>query len=248
MRVMKLFFVGAVFLTPLTAFAQETGATETAADAGGDSEARMRFELGRRYYERGRFADAAAEFESAIALVPLPALYFNLFLAYRDGGDERAAPTLRLYIGTLQPGERRTQLEARLRVMESGEAADRSSNEPSAAAAPGTSEPSIAPWVVVGAGGLLAIGAVATGFLAMGERAALEDLCGADPCPDGYEEVQSRGEGFAIATDVFWITGAAAIAAGVVWAIAESAGDDSAPRAGLACDGNGCFATVQGEL
>jgi hypothetical protein len=46
-------------------------------------------------------------------------LLYNLFLAYRDAGDDaHAAETLRAYIPSLEAGERRTQLEARLRVLE----------------------------------------------------------------------------------------------------------------------------------
>lgn len=102
--------------------AQQASGTPTdpsAAGLSGDEEARMRFELGRRYYDTGRFAEAAREFAEAHRLSGRTELLYNLFLAYRDAGDDaHAAETLRAYIPSLEAGERRTQLEARLRVLE----------------------------------------------------------------------------------------------------------------------------------
>jgi len=99
--------------------AQQAGTDPSTAGLSGDEEARMRFELGRRYYDTGRFAEAAREFAEAHRLSGRTELLYNLFLAYRDAGDDvHAAETLRAYIPTLEAGERRTQLEARLRVLE----------------------------------------------------------------------------------------------------------------------------------
>lgn len=118
-----LVFVCAVPLcssTPLHA-QQASGTTADASSAGlsGDEEARMRFELGRRYYDTGRFAEAAREFAEAHRLSGRAELLYNLFLAYRDAGDDaNAAATLRAYLPSLEQGERRLQLEARLRVLE----------------------------------------------------------------------------------------------------------------------------------
>ncbi|MCB9592519.1 MAG: hypothetical protein H6719_07285 [Sandaracinaceae bacterium] len=220
-------------------------------------EAQMRFELGRRYYESGRFLDAATEFEAAIEVTPLPALYFNLFLAYRDAGeDARSVGPLRLYVETLEPGPRRTQLEARLRVIEARIAGEPIPEPPRATGRrrrtpPPAEERSVdpAPWILVGTGGLLVVGAVVTGLLALGERSTLDELCAApDRCPEGFEDPRSRGEALAITTDVLWIGGAAVLASGVLWAIVDATSNDSSPRAGLACDGNGCVASLRGEL
>lgn len=106
-------------MAPSSASAQSAADTADAAGLSGDEEARMRFELGRRYYDTGRFADAAREFAEAHRLSGRTELLYNLFLAYRDAGDDvHAAETLRLYVPSLEAGERRTQLEARLRVLE----------------------------------------------------------------------------------------------------------------------------------
>lgn len=112
----------AAVFTPLRAGAQSASAEQDDATDGtlsGDEEARMRFQLGRRYYETGRFADAAREFEEAHERSGRVELLYNLFLAYReDGDDERAAEALRGYLASLPPGEERTALEARLRVLD----------------------------------------------------------------------------------------------------------------------------------
>src|SRR6187401_2652142 len=85
---------------PLTVAAQTDETVPTGLSS--DEEARMRFELGRRYYDTGRFADAAAEFAEAHRLSGRMELLYNLFLAYRDAGDDvHAAETLRLYLPTL---------------------------------------------------------------------------------------------------------------------------------------------------
>ena len=107
-------------LTPVQAQQASPGPTDpSAAGLSGDEEARMRFELGRRYYDTGRFVEAAREFAEAHRLSGRTELLYNLFLAYRDAGDDQhAIETLRAYIPSLEAGERRTQLEARLRVLE----------------------------------------------------------------------------------------------------------------------------------
>lgn len=85
-----------------------------------DAEAQMHFEMGRRYYESGRFPESAEEFERAYALSHLPALLYNLFLSYRDAGnDPEAARVLRSYVESLPAdNEQRVLLEARLRTLE----------------------------------------------------------------------------------------------------------------------------------
>jgi len=206
-------------------------------------EAQLHFELGRHHYDRGEFLEAAREFEAAIEVEPVPALYYNPYLAYRDAGDdERAAPPLRTYVQTLEPGPRRTRLEARLRVLEeeiasradqaddagSGEdaGAPRVAGPTDASDADDGGGPSPAPWIVVGAGGALIVAAVVTGVLAMDERSTLDALCPTrSSCGDGFEDPRGRGEALAIATDALWITGAAAVGAGLIWAIVDAAGD-----------------------
>ncbi len=82
-----------------------------------EAEARAHFGLGRAYYNSGRFADAAREFQLAYEQSHRPALLHNIFLARRDMGDTVAArDALQQYLAldaTIEAEERR-RLEARL--------------------------------------------------------------------------------------------------------------------------------------
>lgn len=261
-------------LGPATALAPLTAQAQDAADAAGlsgDEEARMRFELGRRYYDTGRFADAAREFVEAHRLSGRTELLYNLFLAYRDAGDDvHAVETLRAYLPTLEAGERRTQLEARLRVLEERIAARTATEgqttgtetEATSTGSEGEGETSTAvtttpatgssggglgvvPWVVLGVGGALIVGSIITGVLALDARATLESMCGADgSCPPGFEDTQSNGQTLAIVTDVLWITGVLAAGTGAVLAILDlTSGGSGGDRASV---GFGGMCTTEG--
>lgn len=103
-----------------------------------DEEARMHYRLGRAYHDSGRFLDAAREFEESYRLSNRPELLYNIFVAYRDGGDNRnAARALRGYVELVPNADDISQLRARLEVMERNLA-----NEPAATTTPeGTTPP-----------------------------------------------------------------------------------------------------------
>ena len=71
-----------------------------------------------------------------------------------------------------------------------------------------------------------------------------------DRCPDDPElrDAQSRGAMLATVTDVLWITGAVAIAAGVtlVFVLQDDSGSEAS--AGMACTPDGCFGSVRGTF
>jgi tetratricopeptide (TPR) repeat protein len=104
----------------LLATVRSTSAQEsTTASADATEEARMHFDVARRFYDMGHFDEAASEFEAAYEISHLVTLQYNLYLAYRDGGDDgRATSALRLYVESLEEGPRRAQLGARLRILE----------------------------------------------------------------------------------------------------------------------------------
>src|SRR6187401_2369711 len=65
-----------------------------AADAGADVElAKAHFATGQIYYERGRFPDAAREFEEAYRLSGKAALLYNMGNAYDGSSDAARALT-----------------------------------------------------------------------------------------------------------------------------------------------------------
>ncbi len=238
--------------------------------------ARAYFEDGRASYEAGRFADAAEQFEQAYRLTHRDALLYNIYLAYRDLGDDaHAADALRRYLATLAAdAPDRQRLEARLAVHEQraaeqaalhhGESRDHDasggdSTGPAAAGSddggasePGGGGPGLAPWLLIGAGGALVVGGLVVGGLALGKKSELDDLCPTmTTCNPGFDDVRSEGQTLAVVSDVLWITGAAAAATGLVLAIVSLAGGDDegpAPTASFACTADGCRAAVRGRF
>ncbi|MEM7606824.1 MAG: hypothetical protein AAF411_15825, partial [Myxococcota bacterium] len=94
--------------TDFRALAELEGAVE---------EARMRFSLGQRYYQTGRFAEAAVEFRASYELTRLKDLLYNVFLAHREAGNlDGAIEALEAFIEATPPGTVRESARARLRT------------------------------------------------------------------------------------------------------------------------------------
>lgn len=118
---MDLHFGGALARVGLALLCFSLAAPAAAQEAeAGESEARLHFRVGRAYHDSGRFIEAAHEFEEAYRLSPeRPELLYNIFVAYRDGGQMRpAADALRNYLERVENVENRDQLGARLAAME----------------------------------------------------------------------------------------------------------------------------------
>jgi len=249
-----------------------------AQDAAREAEARRHFRLGQAHYENGQFAEAAREFEAAYAASERPRLLYNAYVAYRDLQDTpNAARTLRQFLVESDDIEatEREQLGARLAALEAAlareaegsddgeEAREAPAPVPSATstAAPtpdstpppeqdGGFSPSPVGFIVGGVGVALGVGAIITGLLSSGDFATLEDECPGGACPDRQDlrDTRSRGEALAVTTDVLWITGAAALAAGVVLIFVLQ--EDRAPDAAVAaaCAADGCVGVLRGEF
>lgn len=136
------------------------------------------------------------------------------------------------------------------------EADDAPSVAPSAATEPASDEDrggeSLSPvgFVVAGAGVLLGVGAIIAGVLSSDQVARLESDCPDRTCVDTPElrSAQSDAEALAITTDVLWVSGALAVAAGVVLiAVLRDGGDDSVTASAM-CDGQGCAFAVGGRF
>jgi len=100
--------------------AQAHGDAPGQGDAAASTEqARMHFNVAQRFYDMGHFAEAAREFQAAYDISHLAPLQYNLYLAYRDGGDDvRAAAALRNYLASMEDNSQRAQLAARLEVLD----------------------------------------------------------------------------------------------------------------------------------
>lgn len=240
-------------------FDVRAAAQDQAAEESGEGEARMHFRVGRAYYESGRFAEAAREFQMAYDLSHRPALLYNVFVAHRDAGNVGPAiHALREYLRLNPDAEEREQLTARLATMErmaqqQGLGTQATSSEPSAtpsaSASDGTPPESgggggsmwVPGWIVAGVGAAAVVAGVVTGFLALGEQAALDPWCDdARICDPGFEPTRDRAGMLAGITDALLIGGGVVAVAGVVLALVVPSGDRDSPSASIMCTSQGC--------
>ncbi len=127
--------------------------------------------------------------------------------------------------------------------------ADTETQPAPASATGGGFSPSPVGFIVAGGGAALLVGAIITGVMSSGDLSTLEDRCPMDRCPDDPElrDAQSRGATLATVTDVLWVSGVVAMAAGVTLIFVLQDDSDSA-TAGMACTPEGCFGSVRGSF
>lgn len=237
-----------------------------------ENQAREAFERGRIHYDNGEFAKASVAFEEAYKLSGREGLLYNLYLAYRDANEqEKAAEALRQYLARVEVIENRAQLEARLKALDEGiaqrkaaeaaEAAEReraaaaavapaaaASQAPAQAAEPAPGRWWLVPVSVMGAGGALMLGSIATGVMANNKAKELEDGCEGDNCKPELKSTADSGKTLAMVTDVLLFGGLATAAVGGVLLLLKkpkkSPSADTAPAASLACTRAGCAGSV----
>jgi tetratricopeptide (TPR) repeat protein len=198
-----------------------------------DAEAREHFQLGRSFYEQGKFQQAAEEFEIAYRMSARPQLLYNIYVARRDaGGLPMAIDALRGYLGQVADAPDRVNLEARLSSLEAQvkrqqeqESARADSErkaaeaEAKAAARPKTRQEHVRsplPIVLMGTGGAILLGSAVTGGLALSKANKLDDKCDGNACPPAQKSNVNATKTLAITTDVLWGVGAAAAVTGLV--------------------------------
>jgi tetratricopeptide (TPR) repeat protein len=71
--------------------AEPAAGRQSASDRARTAEARRHFQQGRQLLDAGSYAEAIAEFETALSLKPSPELLFNIAQAYRLKGDAKQA-------------------------------------------------------------------------------------------------------------------------------------------------------------
>jgi len=247
--------------SPLSAQAAQTPAAtpapaaEATDPAQAEELARQHFQLGRAQYQGGSFSEAAASFEHAYALSKREMLWYNIYLAHRDAGNNKqSAIALRNYLERVPELENRAQLEARLesldRIVAQEEQREREASERAAAqqrasdesdqAAPAPAlvaeqsptikreqSSSIVPYILMGVGGAMVVGGVVVGVMAMGKHSELEEKCVTDPCDASLKSLADDGKTLNVVADVLLFGGiAAAATGGVLWFLDSS--DDSA--------------------
>lgn len=193
-----------------------------------DAQARAHFRLGAQYYEGGRFAEAAQEFEIAFGLSGRGQLLYNVYLAYRDAQDTpNAARALRGYLTAVPDAADREHLQARLAALEATVTADQEAEAARAAqeaeqhrqveeaerraveaelraqhqAEAQTSRPWW-PWLLAGGGAVLAGVGVGLGVVASQDADALRASCVIASPTTGLAQPLDRGAACAPSVDL----------------------------------------------
>lgn len=237
--VIWLLACGLLIAVPTASLAQaaaapptETMAQSTTTDADmTDLKARSHFRLGREYYDQGRFAEAAKEFEIAHGLSGRGSLLYNVYLAYRDAQDTpNAARALRGYLAAVPNAENRENLVARLAAFdallkqaeedaarqeaEAAEAArkaqeaDQKRAEADQRALEAEQRANVRPsrpwwpWLLVGGGLAATATGIVLGTLATSDADELRDQCVADPRTDGATAPLVLGNACATSVDL----------------------------------------------
>jgi tetratricopeptide (TPR) repeat protein len=220
-----------------------------------DVEARQHFQLGRTFYDSGRFQQAVEEFSAAYKLSGRPQLLYNLYVANRDAGELPAAvDALRAYLDKVPDAPDRVNLKARLESLEAQ--AKRQAEQEALAKQAGEAERRAAepatrtelkrspvPWVLAGAGGALLIGSIATGVVAKGKADDLDKACGGTVCPSSQEDNVQTTRRLAITTDVLLGVGGALAVTGVVLWLTGALDEERQVPVSVAISGSGVSTT-----
>lgn len=196
-----------------------------------EARAKELYAEGTRLYAEGRYVDAIARFEASFELSSRPLLLYNLSLAYEHIGEyDKAIENLRGYVASA-PAEEQETIRKKLHNLK--KLADESRAERERAvveqATPGESRvevqrgvpiPSLLSISVMSAGGVLLLGSMVTGILALNARSEVDELCtsGGDKrlCRSEARGPIDRDQGLSIAADVTLALGITAVAAGAV--------------------------------
>jgi tetratricopeptide (TPR) repeat protein len=108
--------------------AEPAAGRQSTSDRARTAEARRHFQQGRKLLDAGSYAEAIAEFETALSLKPSPELLFNIAQAYRLKGDaKQALETYKRFIELRPEGpaadEARGHIEALTKQIEEDERA-----------------------------------------------------------------------------------------------------------------------------
>ena len=238
----------------LSSHAQSSGAAT-------DEIARSHAENGGRYFQLGRYADAAREFQAAYELSQRPELLFNLARALENAGSDREAlAAYERFEAAGSPGIEAANLRTRIEAL-------RARLRPTAPIAPLVPvvprRPPIAPApsplverpedsrslalpvTLLGAGGALLLTGLALGLTVSSTYSDLEARCTGRVCDPSLQGDADAASTRAVIGDVLGGVGLAAIAAGVVvLLLPPSSSDARSPRVGFACTGAGCSGRV----
>lgn len=237
-----------------------------------DERAREHFTIATRYYDEGRFIEAAQQFEEAYELSGRPELQYNAYIAYREAHQSRrAAAMLHGYLDSVPDAPDRVNLQARLeelqRVIEQDEQRTqqltdaqqraeeeaRRAEEEARARREAEAAPEAWPWVVFGVGAAATIAGAIVGGVAIGDASALRSECDdMEQClpQTNLDERRDTARTMALVSDFLLFGGGAVTVAGLILGLVFGLGSssDDAPQAGAACTADGCFGTIGGRF
>ena len=235
-------------------------ASVAGAQASADERAQFHFRAGTSYFEDGRYAESAEQFDEAYRLSQRPMLLANASLAYERAGNlavaiERMEAFFAADVGDVGGGymtsqERLEGLRARhaLQLAEAEPATEPETAEedgPDSSSADDADEarepgsPLRSSGLVVGAGGV-ALGAAALG-LGLRARAIHRDLtrvCGpaGDACPASRADDIERGPRLSRSAGALGITAGVSVALGLTLFLLGGASAEDEPAAQVAVD------------
>ena len=200
-----------------------------------DERAKAHFLAGQSYYEQASYTDALREFNEAYRISKRPALLYNIARcheALEQYAD--AVKMLEAYLDQDPQTSDRAAVETRIGNLKEREAAQEKAQKaatetakpPPTTATATTSPPApppapaqrkrVATWIVGGIGlGALAA-ALGTGVASQLAYNDLSSKCTGDRCDASLQGKLNTGRRLAVATDVLWPIGAAAVATAVV--------------------------------
>jgi hypothetical protein len=227
----------ATLLSPLPALAQSTPAEA----------ARALYTAGSRAYAEHRYADAARSFREAHAITHRPELLYNLGIAQASAGDAAGAvESLSLFRDAGAPGlDDRASLDRQIAEQQEAATRQRAAQTPGAPTEVRVIEQrvieprwirveyryersalhAVGPWVAIGLGAALGVGAVVTGVGALGSADTINNInAGREPWgPNGASAV-SDGPTQATLSIALGAAGGAFVAGGVAWLLLRGPG------------------------
>ncbi len=236
-----------------------------------DDRAREHFQIAQRYYDEGRFVEAARQFEEAYELSGRSELQYNAYIAYREAHQRRRAEAmLAAYLEQVPDAPDRVNLEARLvelrraiqqeeeqaeQLTEAEQRADsesRRAQEEARARREAEAAPEAWPWVILGVGGAAAVAGAVVGGLALAEVSALQSACMDEVCQPSVNLDGRRTDArtMALVGDFLLFGGGAVALTGLILGVTFGLGSDpdEVPAVSAACDPRGCYATIGGTF
>jgi Tetratricopeptide repeat len=206
-----------------------------------EERAKAHFLAGQSYYDQASYTDALREFNEAYRISKRPALLYNLARCHEALEQlPEAVQMLQRYLEEDPTTSDREAVETRIRNLK--ERIERSKKPPEPPPAPVTQPPAPAPvvqtaapapapppppprkrlytWIVGGIGVGALAAALGTGVASQLSYNSLNSQCTGSVCnpsvDGGAQHKIDAGKHLALATDILWPIGAAAVATGVV--------------------------------